>query len=198
VWQILAHLAHDLVLRAERTIRRDDRSRRVWWANAPSTEHEIVPLVRIKQYAYFVVRSEEIAGEVIAERIGLPGDRIRVRGSRVSQPPRPAFHTWEVVCDAPGLRVDAQIQQVFSRVGPYQSAIRKIVANDRCGATLQVVRYLGAWLADNEGEEEELTVEENDLDKLPGQHQLLGWHLDADVLAFLVDVGAQLDVDEYG
>jgi hypothetical protein len=35
------------------------------------------------------------------------------------------------------------------------------------------------------------------LQSLPGQHHLLGWQLDAQVLAFLVAVGAELDVDEY-
>jgi hypothetical protein len=35
-------------------------------------------------------------------------------------------------------------------------------------------------------------------EKLSGQHQLLGWHLPGDVMRFLVDVGAELDVDEYG
>jgi hypothetical protein len=34
--------------------------------------------------------------------------------------------------------------------------------------------------------------------KLPGQHQLLGWHLGTEDLAFLASISAVLDVDEYG
>ncbi|GAA4261079.1 hypothetical protein GCM10022255_092280 [Dactylosporangium darangshiense] len=33
---------------------------------------------------------------------------------------------------------------------------------------------------------------------LPGQHHLLGWHITAADLAFLVSIHADLDVDEYG
>jgi hypothetical protein len=75
---------------------------------------------------------------------------------------------------------------------------RSPTPRERLPATLQLVRYLGAWLDDDEGEEEgEITVTEVGT-KLPGQHQLLGWHLATDVLAFVVDVGAEIDVDEYG
>ena len=58
---------------------------------------------------------------------------------------------------------------------------------------------LGAWLGPDEGEEEEIPpIDEDGLEKLSGQHQLLGWRLDSDTMAFLVAVGAFLDVDEYG
>jgi hypothetical protein len=36
------------------------------------------------------------------------------------------------------------------------------------------------------------------LQKLPGQHQLLGWHLDRDAVRLLARVGAEIDADEYG
>ena len=36
------------------------------------------------------------------------------------------------------------------------------------------------------------------MEKLPRQHQLLGWHLGPEVLDFLAATGAELDVDEYG
>jgi hypothetical protein len=49
-----------------------------------------------------------------------------------------------------------------------------------------------------EGEEEELTITAGGLEKLPGQHQLLGWVLDAGALRFLVDVRAELAFDEHG
>jgi sirohydrochlorin ferrochelatase len=34
--------------------------------------------------------------------------------------------------------------------------------------------------------------------KLSGQHQLLGWHVSGDVLDFVREVHAEIDVDEYG
>lgn len=36
------------------------------------------------------------------------------------------------------------------------------------------------------------------LQRLTGRHQLLGWHLPFDDLAFLTSPRADLDVDEYG
>jgi hypothetical protein len=62
------------------------------------------------------------------------------------------------------------------------------------GCNLQLVRYFD----DDEGEEEELSPPNAPLQKLAGQHQLLGWHLERDSLQFLARVGAEIDADEYG
>jgi len=34
--------------------------------------------------------------------------------------------------------------------------------------------------------------------KVDGEHHLLGWRIDRQALSFLLDTGADLDVDEYG
>ncbi|SCF37360.1 hypothetical protein GA0070215_12153 [Micromonospora marina] len=47
------------------------------------------------------------------------------------------------------------------------------------------------------GEPEDLSGPVDGLQKLPGQHQLLGWHLDRRTLEFLRLTGAELDIDEY-
>ena len=64
-------------------------------------------------------------------------------------------------------------------------------------ARLSVVRYLD----DEDGQPERIdTVEMEDgtkLVKLGGQHQLLGWYLDAADLELLVSLNCSLDVDEY-
>jgi hypothetical protein len=62
------------------------------------------------------------------------------------------------------------------------------------GCYLQLVRFFD----DEDGEEEELSPPDAPLQKLSGQHQLLGWHLDRDSLGFLAHVGAEIDADEYG
>jgi hypothetical protein len=61
-------------------------------------------------------------------------------------------------------------------------------------AWLQLVRYFGS----EDGEEETIDETPEGLVKLSGQHQLLEWHLHRDTLAFLHDVGAEIDADEYG
>jgi hypothetical protein len=43
-----------------------------------------------------------------------------------------------------------------------------------------------------------IDVTPDGLEKLAGQHQLLGSHLNREVLDFLTEVGAELDADEYG
>jgi hypothetical protein len=116
----------------------------------------------------------------------------------------PRRHRWQVECREPGLTVDEQVAKVLSRVTPQEHNIAELVRDlaeedPPGGACLQVVRYLN----DDEGENEEmpaLILMDNgiELEKLSGQHQLLGWHLSQDVLAFLQAVGAELDVDEYG
>jgi hypothetical protein len=58
----------------------------------------------------------------------------------------------------------------------------------------QFVRYLD----DEEGEPERVSNSEAGVQKLGGQHQLLGWHLSSDDLGFLSRIGASIDADEYG
>jgi Domain of unknown function (DUF4279) len=155
--------------------------------------------MRIKQYVSFALSSDHVSGHAMAKRIGLMADRTTVRGSKIAGPrPIPRCHSWAIVCDTAGLTVDEQIERVLDRVRARQEAIRECVTTDGCSATLHVVRYLGARLDDDEGEEEDITVTDDGMEKLPGQHQLLGWHLRTDALAFLLHVGAEIDVDEYG
>jgi len=101
------------------------------------------------------------------------------------------------------MTVDAQIREVIDRLGPHRQMvadrIKQLSGDDPPGfAVLQVVRYFD----DEEGVEEVTRVTElstgGQLESLPGQHQLLGGHLDGDVIEFLCSVGAEMDVDEYG
>lgn len=155
--------------------------------------------MRIRQYVYLALRSEVLTAAEMAERVGLAADRSQVRGSEVAGPkPRPRCHSWQIVCEEPGLTVDEQIERVVERVGAHRQAIRDLVSEEPVTVTLQAVRKLGAWLGDDEGEEEDLSAGVDGVEKLPGQHQLLGWHLSTEAMAFLLEIGAELDVDEYG
>jgi hypothetical protein len=150
--------------------------------------------MKIEQYAYFGIYSDEMPPDEITARVGVEPDHVAVRGSRIQDPPRPVSHMWHVECREPGLTVDEQIARVVARVGPKRAAIRALVeSSSDTGAVLRIVRYFDS----DQGEEEELTVV-GDLHKLTGQHQLLGWHLSSDVLDFVRDVHAEIDADEYG
>jgi Domain of unknown function (DUF4279) len=149
--------------------------------------------MKISQYVYFALKSETILPSELARRVGFPGDREAARGTRTADPPRPVLNTWEIRCEERGLTVTEQVERVISRVMPRLAAIRQLIDDGEVMAVLQIVRYLD----DQDGEEEQIT-RVGDLEKLGGQHQLLGWHLDRSVVRFLDQVDAGLDVDEYG
>lgn len=150
--------------------------------------------MKIKQYAYFRIRSDRLPPAEITTHVGIAPDRVALRGSRIKDPPRPATHVWEVRCDEHGLTVTEQIERVIDRLGPRRDAIRVLVESAHDITTcLQVVREF-----DGDDGEEEVLPSIGDLQKLSGQHQLLGWHLSVEVLDFLRGVQAEIDVDEYG
>lgn len=127
----------------------------------------------------------------MAKVIRLDPDEIAVRGSRQNTiPPVPRHHMWQVNSRSPESRLDDQIRHLTDRLRPCQEGIRNLLDDleageaDSFGAggALQIVRYL-----DDPGGEAD-----------GWQHRLLGWGLERHVLRFLADVGARVDVDEYG
>jgi hypothetical protein len=86
------------------------------------------------------------------------------------------------------LRVDEQIAELMDRMLPRQEHIIELAQElhhnepGHDGAKLNVVRCLN----DSDGDEEQFSAPEAPLQKLPGQHQLLGWALQPTVMAFLL------------
>ena len=153
----------------------------------------------VSQYVYFALSSERVSAAEITARLGIEPDEIAVRGSRVASPPRPGSHRWKVACRKPGLTVDEQIDRIVDRLFDHAERIGELateldaIDGEPGASVLQVVRVF----EHPDGEEEDLTGPVEGLEKLPGQHQLLGWHIDARVLEFLRLTRAELDVDEY-
>jgi hypothetical protein len=123
-----------------------------------------------------------------------PPDKMLVRGSRSKDPPRPARHKWELGSYEPGLDFSAHVTAIQARLEPARDAIRSLVHEGEVRALLQLVRYFNV----EDGEEEVIDETPEGLVKLSGQHQILGWHLHRNALAFLEAVGAEIDADEYG
>jgi hypothetical protein len=159
--------------------------------------------VRVSQYAYFALTSTHMSAAEITARLGIEPDETKVRGSRRDRPPLPAVHIWRVVCRKPHLTVDEQIAQVIDRLFEHAERIGALAvelhridgAIDGAlpAGMLKIVRVFEG----PDGEEEDLTSPVEGFEKLPGQHQLLGWHLDTRALEFLRLTRAELDVDEY-
>ncbi|MDN3029323.1 DUF4279 domain-containing protein [Streptomyces sp. S.PB5] len=141
----------------------------------------------LHQYTYFVLFSPHTSAEEMTSQLGITPDEVSVRGSRFTEPrPIPVSHRWKIVCREPGLRVDQQITSILNRLQPHTDRIADLalhLAINGGGAVLQVVRYF------------------NNTD--PGKPNAadapntFGWHLDRNVLDFLIATGAELDVDEY-
>ncbi|MDQ6806503.1 MAG: DUF4279 domain-containing protein [Actinomycetota bacterium] len=149
--------------------------------------------MRIQAFVAFVVTSEQLDPVEIQRHLGMTADKTSRRASQLKDPPRPRFNVCRFQCSDSTLPITEQIEQVAARVKPISHAIRRLVEESDAGAKLSVVRYFN----DPDGEEERID-QAGDLVKLAGQHQLLGWHLSAELLRLLIDTHAILDVDEYG
>lgn len=153
--------------------------------------------MRIRQYAYLAVKSESLSIESIADRLGLEPDQTRIRASRSVDPPRPVYNIWEIRSDQPGLTIDHHLSALVERATPIAGELGRLASEPDCFVVLQVVRHF-----DDDGEEEQPIVVDladgRSFEKLAGQHQLLGWHLEPRILEFLIESGCELDVDEYG
>jgi hypothetical protein len=154
--------------------------------------------VRISQYVSFDLSSDTVTAETVTSRLGIQPDRTSIRGSRRAEPPIPTRHHWSVRCRERGLRVDDQITVVLDRIEPVRQKILDLIAGGEVFARLQIVRNFD----DESGEEEVLdpfvTPGGGIAEKVPGQHQLLGWILSAEQVAVLASMRATIDSDEYG
>jgi hypothetical protein len=159
--------------------------------------------MKVKQYVRFLLFSSTVDIEELSSRVGMPADYSEARGSRLAgKRPLPPRHRWEIRCDSPGLRIDEQLEMVISRLRPFEAGIaalaRELSAQDpRDGAVFCMVRHFD----EPEGEEEvprHAVVRGHELESVPGQHQLLGWHIDKETLEFILRLDAEIDGDEYG
>ena len=154
--------------------------------------------MRISQRAYFDVSSETVPAAAVTARLGMEPDQLKVRGATRAEPPVPSCHSWSVHCQEPGLRLDAQIGEILRRIEPVRQRLAGLVNGEEVSARLVIVRYFND--ADGEEESFEAAVIEGGrlLEKLPGQHQLLGWYLTAQQLEFLGSINCSISADEYG
>lgn len=163
-------------------------------------------LVRISQYCAFSIFSVELTADAIAARIGLSPDKVTVRGSRNTNPAMPKYHIWTVACRDRGLRIDDQISRLIKRLDPFAAEIGELANELRqaegegSGAGLSIIRKYNDAAEEEEAFEERTVVIDGvsrNLEKLGGQHQLFGWHIDKEIMGFLRRTDSELDVDEY-
>ncbi|MEV4611451.1 DUF4279 domain-containing protein [Kitasatospora sp. NPDC049258] len=128
----------------------------------------------VRQYASFVLSGPSTSAERMAAFLDLAPDE-------TAGPPAGATHRWKAVCRESDLTVDEQIARILERLRPRAARIAELAGRLRAeggGAALEVVRFFGAAGP-------------------AGGPSLFGWALDPEVLRFLLDTGADLDVDEH-
>ncbi|WP_027343146.1 DUF4279 domain-containing protein [Hamadaea tsunoensis] len=154
--------------------------------------------MRLHQYVYFALKSEEVSAAEMTARLGIEPDEVVTRGSRQTDPVVPVCHVWRVVCRKPHMTVDEQIDHVLDRLLPAADRIGALAAEPGrtdehpISSVLQVVRVFEPT---DDGDEDSTTPVDQES---PEQRNIFGWHLDARVLDFLRRTHAELDVDEYG
>lgn len=139
--------------------------------------------MRVRQYAYFGIYSQTVPPEMISRAVGALPDESRTADDFASPEKKPN-HAWVVQCDARGAAVDDQLAVLYQRLAPHRAAILGLVLDGSVFTKLAIVRYLD----DPDGE----------ADPNWYQHRMLGWHIPVEMIQFLADTRAFLDVDEYG
>ncbi len=149
--------------------------------------------MRIRQYSYLWLSSRTLAPKAFAERVGVAPDETARRTAR-HEDPRTEPTTWlKYVCDDPDLRVGEQVERILGRLTEARATLRELTADGTVSAGLNIVRNF-----DDEHRVEEAPSAIEGFERLPGQHQLLGWSVSPQTVAFLNELRAEIDVDEYG
>ena len=156
--------------------------------------------MRVRQYAYFGIKSERWSPDEITEVAGIEPNESTVKGSRPNPAARllPVSHLWKLTS---GVSAESDLEPHFAALMPrlrgHENGLREVIRQPGVWAALVIVRYF------EEGEEEfdEATFgipEGSGIQRLSGQHPFLGWSLDAHAVQLLASIGAAIDVDEYG
>lgn len=135
----------------------------------------------VEQYAYFAVLSSELSANKVAERVGLRADHVNVRGKKDRPGPPYTHHMWALLARRRDEPLDAQVEEVLSRVFPIEDALQALLPDlgEDGGCKLGIFRYL-----------------------IPGSPPRkpgtpLGFRLDAPVLQLLARLNTVIEVDEF-
>ena len=83
-------------------------------------------------------------------------------------------------------------------MAPVAGRVRELVEEHDVDATLTIVRYFDDEAGEDDASAAGVTPEEELFERLPGQHQLLGWILPSESIELLASMRAQICADEYG
>src|SRR5690349_18046286 len=134
--------------------------------------------MRVEQYSYFALKSLSVTAAEMTRRLGVEPDEVTVRGSRSIERDVPRVHAWKIVRRSVEA-VDEQVQHLVDRLLSVRDELVRLTADPEIDAVMQVVRYF------------------NDDGQADSEKAPVGWGLQPPTIAFLADVRAWVDVDEY-
>ncbi len=137
--------------------------------------------------------------DAITSRVQLVPDETKAKGSRIAGPtPVPRFHLWTVKSGCPETAdLNAHLSALAAKIEPYARLIRTFLDSSEADGQFSIVRKFEA------GPELDAIVDvgrygPGNLERLRGQHPLLGFHLDREVIDLATSLGVDFDFDEYG
>lgn len=154
--------------------------------------------MRVRQYAYLMVRSDSVPLPDITAHLGIEPDKVRRMGSRqAGPPPMPRTNLWMVTSRRPDTALlDEHFDALLAALEPHTERIRAFLDSGEADGTIQVVRYFSA------GEEDDDVLAPYEgpagAERLPGQYPLLSFHLGHDLISFATRAHLVFDFDEYG
>ncbi|MFD3707082.1 DUF4279 domain-containing protein [Nocardia sp. NPDC058658] len=146
--------------------------------------------MKIRQYSYFALYSGTMPAAEMAGRLQMDPDEVMVLGSKSARHRIPRSHSWRIARRS-SESIDEQIEHLIDRVKPILPQVISLVAHPEVSASMNVVRYYH----DPDGVHEAPGgTPSSECHRWPHP---LGWHLSSPVLEFLLETGAELDIDEY-
>jgi len=154
--------------------------------------------MRVRQHAALLLRSSVLDPDEITQQLALVPDEVKAMGSRHPGPPaRPAAHIW---CLRSGLaddhRLDDHFEALLAKLVGSAERVRTLIGGAEVRGEFVIGRYF------EPGPEEERITQPGrqigDLERLRGQHPLLGFVITPGLVAYAALARLGFDFDEYG
>ena len=157
-----------------------------------------VTVVRVRQYVCFAISSPSIPPDAITGLLLLEADEVKPKGSRIAGPsPVPRAHLWKLMSGrADTSSLIEHIAALMAKLEPREHEIQTLLSSSDADGWIRAVRRFGAGAEDDDIVEPGRLV--GGLERLRGQHPLLGFALDHRTIELAARMHVGFDFDEYG
>ena len=154
--------------------------------------------MRVRQYACFSISSPSVPPDEITSRLLLEPDEAKPKGSRIGGPsPVPRVHLWKMMSGrADTSPLDEHFAALLARLEPREQEIQTFLSSSDAHGWIRAVRRFEAGAEDDNIVEPGRLV--GGLERLRGQHPLLGFALDVRIVELAARMHVGFDFDEYG